>query len=62
MADHKIKPDWQEEFNHRAAILEYDGGFSRRDAEEEAGYWVDGQKRDWERRHGKVPVVDISGG
>ena len=46
-----IEPDWQEEFNHRAAILEYDGGFSRRDAEEEAGYWVDGQKREWERRH-----------
>lgn len=47
------EPLWQEEFNHRAAILEYDGGFSRRDAEEEAGYWVDGQKRDWERRYAK---------
>ena len=47
------EPIWQEEFDHRAAILEYDGGFSRRDAEEEAGYWVDGQKRDWERRHAK---------
>ena len=45
------EPDWTEEFNHRAAILEYDAGFSRRDAEGEAGYWVDGQKRDWERRH-----------
>lgn len=56
------EPDWQEEFDHRAAILEYDGGFSRRDAEEEAGYWVDGQKRDWERRYAKVPVVDMSDG
>ena len=46
------EPDWQEEFDHRAAILEYDGGFTRAEAEEEAGYWVDGQKRDWERRHG----------
>lgn len=46
------EPIWQEEFNHRAAILEYDGGFSRRDAEEEAGYWVEAQKREWSKRHG----------
>ena len=45
---------WEEVYQERAAIMEFDGGFSRRDAEEAAGYWVDGQKRDWERRHGKT--------
>lgn len=30
---------WREEFGHRAAILEHDGGLSRKDAEREAGNW-----------------------
>lgn len=46
-----IEPLWLEEFAHRAAILEYDGGFTRAEAEEEAGYWVAMQKREWEKRH-----------
>lgn len=45
------EPLWQEEFSERAAILEYDGGFSRADAEEEAGYWVELQRREWEKKH-----------
>lgn len=51
MADQWIEPLWPEEFAHRAAILEYDGGFTRAEAEEEAGYWVSMQKREWEKRH-----------
>lgn len=31
---------WREEFDHRAAILEYDGGLSRKNAEHEAGNWL----------------------
>lgn len=31
---------WREEFEHRAAILEYDGGLWRKDAEHEAGTWM----------------------
>ena len=49
-----IEPLWPEEFAHRAAILEYDGGFSRAEAEEEAGYWVAMQKREWEKRHDSI--------
>ena len=45
-----VEPIWSEEFAHRAAILEYDGGFTRAEAEEEAGYWVAMQKREWEKR------------
>lgn len=45
------EPLWQEEFDHRAAILEYDAGFPRYEAEEEAGYWIAMQKREWEKRH-----------
>ena len=45
------EPIWPEEFAHRAAVLEYDGGFTRAEAEEEAGYWVAQQKREWEKRH-----------
>jgi len=30
---------WREEFDHRAAILEYDGGVSRKSAENEARTW-----------------------
>ena len=44
------EPDWLEAFNHRAAILEYDGGFPRHEAEEEAGYWVEAEKREWRKR------------
>ena len=44
-------PLWQEEFNHRAAILEYDAGFSRRDAEEEAMYFIAMQQYEWRLRH-----------
>lgn len=50
MAGQWIEPLWPEEFAHRAAILEYDGGFSRAEAEEEAGYWVEQEKREWEKR------------
>ena len=46
------EPLWKEEYNERAAILEYDAGFSRNEAEEEAGYWVESQKREWSKRHG----------
>lgn len=31
---------WREEFEHRAGILEYEGGLSRKDAEREAGTWL----------------------
>jgi len=47
------EPDWQEEFNHRAAILEYDAGFSRRDAEEEAMYFIAMQQYEWRLKHGQ---------
>lgn len=57
---------WSEEYNHRAAILEYDGGMSRKDAEREAGTWVAlerlrvASERVQAKRRATVPVVVAS--
>ena len=32
--------DWQQEFNERAAIIEFDGGFTRAQAQQMAGMVV----------------------
>jgi hypothetical protein len=31
-----LPPEWMEEYEERAAILEFDGGFGRREAENQA--------------------------
>jgi len=36
--------DWNEEFNHRAAILEYDACYPREEAERLAKRWVEIEK------------------
>lgn len=57
---------WSEEYNHRAAILEYDGGMPRREAEREAGTWVALRRlevaceRTPARHKAVVPVVVVS--
>ena len=38
--------EWTELFNERAAIREYDGGMSRREAEEKAAQEVERLKRE----------------
>ena len=45
------EPLWKEEYNHRAAILEYDAGFSRQEAEEEARYWAITERNSWRKKH-----------
>ena len=51
-----IIPDWKEEFEERAAIMEYDGGLYRDEAEVMALAIIDKQRADWILRYGRGPV------
>lgn len=48
------EPLWKEEYNERAAILEYDAGFSRNEAEEEAKHVTRLQRTMWRKKHEQV--------
>lgn len=45
------EPNWQEEYEERAAILEYEAGLSRELAEAIAEEIVSGQRAEWSKRH-----------
>lgn len=42
----KVKNEWRELFEERAAIMEYDGGLSREEAEQEAEKIIQALKND----------------
>ena len=43
-------PDWEEAYEERAGIMEFDGGLARSDAERRAREIIDREAKDWERR------------
>jgi len=47
----RAEPNWQEEFEERAAILEHDAGLSREKAEVIAREIVERQKAKWKEKH-----------
>jgi len=55
MTEDKQEPLWKEEFNHRAAILEFDAGFPRDEAEQEARYWTLMERAIWRKNNAKLP-------
>ena len=41
-----LPPEWMEEYDERAAILEFDGGLSRQEAENQALQEIRARKKD----------------
>lgn len=48
------EPDWEFEFEERAAILEFEAGFETSQAEEMAAYLVGIMREEWQAKHGRV--------